>query len=152
MKKRVSVETVNEVNKFVADTVRELSAKYNVKKPLVVIGRFGCQYVPYEEGRLCVSNRFYPFWEIDKEKAKKVVKWSVAHEFGHHLQYLRGALPSLFDIHLMFNPKLESEANELAESYTNVPASEYSAIVDELSKIMKKEYVKKLPELEATEV
>jgi Zn-dependent peptidase ImmA (M78 family) len=156
MKKRVRVETVNEVNKFVADVVRELSAKYNVRKPLVAVFRFNSQYLPIEEGRLCVSNSVYVFWEIDKEKAKKVIRWIVAHEFGHHLQYLRGTIPPLsemsIEVFMTISPKIEAEATRFAEAYTGVSYSEFSAAVEELAKITKKEYVKRLPELAATEV
>jgi predicted SprT family Zn-dependent metalloprotease len=159
MKKRVRVETVNEVNKFVADAVRELCAKYNVKKPLVAITRFGSRYFPYEEGRLVVNNRVYAAWEIDKEKAKKVIRWIVAHEFNHHLQYLRGTIPPLSEIFSgllevveAISPKIEAEANKFTEAYTGVSYSEYSATVVELFKTVEKEYVKRLPELEATEV
>lgn len=110
------------VIKYSKKIVKELAKKYGVPEPDVTIEkrltsilRIG-GYIPYK-GTITINDAIIHLWIKDKDYAIKILKYVIAHEFAHHLQFLRGAIHTRLG---SFRPLMEREADQLGEEYSGI--------------------------------
>jgi len=150
--KKVDIKTVNEVNEFIASIIKELCKKHNVEKPIVVVVRgLPMMFSPFfGAGKIILNSIVYAFWEIDRESAERILRFVVAHEFKHYLQYLAGEIDfAITDaVYEAIKPKIEEAAIRFAEEYSKVSSAEVSTIFKRLFEVAAKTYSKRLPMME----
>jgi len=132
---RVSPETEKEVDAFIDGILDDLASKHLVRKPTFKVAPFTTFYFPITE-HIIFCNLLQVYWEVDREKAKKIIKYLVAHEFCHHLQHV---------IMYPLRKDLEEEAIAFGETYSKISIDDVVSLEKNL--ILKAVEMKKLPKI-----
>lgn len=108
------------VGKFIDEYLTVLSQKYDVPKPKWSFGVLFTEatYAEFHPvGKFITFRvRFIDDWDFDEEATKGMLKYIIAHEFYHYLQYIKG---------LEF---LEWKANRFASDHSKLSASDSEQI------------------------
>lgn len=135
---RVKRETVQEVDSYIDAVLSELSARHNVPKPTFRVAPLLSQYLPvFNLKTIVISTSYYAYWEVDKERTKRCLKHTVAHEFCHYLQDLQGQMPTI-EAFYRIRPDLETEADRFAEAYSGMTTTELEETLRDLETGRKK--------------
>ncbi len=126
---------------FVDAAITELSRLHSVQKPSFKISLFGSLYLPlriFGIRKIIISSGYLDYWKVDEEMAKVCLKYTIAHEFCHYLQDLRGRMPILripptrppLGYHFLeylnlLAYDLEVEARSFAEEFSGLKTHEY---------------------------
>ncbi len=119
------------MRQFIDSINNLLSDVEKVKSPSIAIGIYDEAYFDETLRTIWLPSKTPEWWNKNKELTKKFLKWTIAHEFKHYLQFLDGkTLPKtgLFP-RLRRRPRLESEADKYAEQFSGITSSEWKQIV-----------------------
>ena len=117
-----------EIEDLARDMIRELASREGVEPPDIAVTPAGNNYFPTFKA-ISIGYLFIPFFHIDREKAMKILRYVVAHEFKHYLQDLEGKIPRIL---WRRDPWLEVEAEHYAERTTGISMVEVMNLTSEL--------------------
>lgn len=130
---------------YVESAITELSRIHGVQKPQFKVSFFGSLYLPlrvFGTRRIIISSRYLDYWKVDEDMAKMCLKYTIAHEFCHYLQDLRGRMPILrmpptrppLGYHFLeylnlLTYDLEDEARVFAEMFSGLKTRDYEELI-----------------------
>lgn len=133
---------------YVESAITELARIHDVPKPSFKISFLGSLYLPlriFGVRRIIISSRYLDYWKIDEDSTKICLKYTIAHEFCHYLQDLRGRMPILsmpptrpplgyhfFKYLNLLTYDLESEARFFAEEFSGLKTRDYEKLLRDL--------------------
>lgn len=127
-------ELKQEIEDLARDMIRELASREGVEPPKIAVTPAGNNYFPAFKA-ISISYYLIPMFHIDREKAKKILRYVTAHEFKHYRQDLEGKIPRVL---WRRDPWIEVEAQEYAERVTGVSVMEAMRLESELQEKMRK--------------
>ncbi len=130
---------------YVESAITELARIHDVPKPSFKISFLGSLYLPlriFGVRRIIISSRYLDYWKIDEDATKICLKHTIAHEFCHYLQDLRGRMPVLripptrpplgyrfLEYLNLLTYDLEDEARIFAEEFSGLKTHQYEEIL-----------------------
>ncbi|MBS7651926.1 MAG: hypothetical protein QW638_00550 [Candidatus Bathyarchaeia archaeon] len=130
---------------YVESAIIELTRIHDVPKPPLKVSLFGSLYLPlriFGTRRIIISSRYLDYWEVDEDTTKICLKYTIAHEFCHYLQDLRGRMPVLripptrppLGYHFLeylnlLTYDLENEARIFAEDFSGLKTRDYEELL-----------------------
>jgi len=124
-------ELREEIDELARDMVSSLAGAEGVLTPDIRVAPLGNNYFPMFKA-ISISYYFIPYFHVDRAKARKLLQYTVCHEFFHYLQDLWGHIRVGWRI----DPQIEVFAEEYAERQSGINTTEAVSIQLELLKKM----------------
>ncbi len=147
-----------ELVEYVSSVIAELSRIHGGPSPMFKFSFMGNLYLPFRlfghRKIIIINMKYLDYWRIDKEKAKLCLNYTIAHEFCHYLQDLRGRIPvikmpstrpplgyRLLEYLNLLAYDHEREERIFAEMLSGITSSEHEEILRSLKKKIKSKMV-----------
>jgi hypothetical protein len=133
---------------YVESAIAELSRIHGVPKPAFKVSFLGSLYLPlriFGTRRIIIGSGYLDYWKVDEDVTKMCLKYTIAHEFCHYLQDLRGKMPTLrmpltrpppgyhpLEYLELLTHDLEGEARAFAEEFSGLKTRDYEELIGDL--------------------